>query len=108
MKLNPSRVILHASYTTRRLYYTQVILHASYTTRRLYYTRVILHAGYTTRELYYTRVILHAGTNDLQSGNTAVESANGLIILGNTLKTENNDVIISGIIPRWGMRRRRL
>ena len=45
-------------------------------------------------------VILHVGTNDLQSDNTALEIANEIINLGKKLKSINNDVIISGIIPR--------
>ena len=47
-----------------------------------------------------SRVILHAGTNDLQSDNTALEIANEIINLSKKLKSINNDVIISGIIPR--------
>ena len=45
-------------------------------------------------------VILHCGTNDLKDGKSAKDIANDIIELGSDMKTEKNDVIISGIVPR--------
>ena len=45
-------------------------------------------------------LILHFGTNDLRSEKSADDIANGIINIGKSMKTENNEIMISSIIPR--------
>ena len=45
-------------------------------------------------------LILHFGTNDLRSENRADDIANGIINIGTIMKTRNNEIMISSIIPR--------
>ena len=46
------------------------------------------------------RIILHCGTNDLRSKATPKDIAEEIIDLGNSMKTNENNVIISGLVPR--------
>ena len=46
------------------------------------------------------RIILHCGTNDLRSKATPKEIAEEITDLGNSMKTNENKVIISGLVPR--------
>ena len=45
-------------------------------------------------------LILHFGTNDLRSEKSADDIANGIINIGTSMKTENNEIMASSIIPR--------
>ena len=45
-------------------------------------------------------LILHFGINDLRSEKSADDIANGIINIGTSMKTENNEIMISSIIPR--------
>ena len=45
-------------------------------------------------------IILHAGTNDLRSSKSEVEIASSIVELATSLKTDTNDVMVSGLIPR--------
>ena len=45
-------------------------------------------------------LILHCGTNDLRSGKTPDTIAKEIIELATDIKTEHNDIMISGIVPR--------
>ena len=45
-------------------------------------------------------VILHVGTNDLREKKTAKEIATNIIDLAIDMKTDKNDIMVSGIIPR--------
>ena len=45
-------------------------------------------------------IILHCGTNDLRSSKSARDIAKEIHDLASDLKTETNDVIVSGIVPR--------
>ena len=45
-------------------------------------------------------VILHTGTNDLKSANSPEVISDEIIKLALNLKTDNNDIAISGILPR--------
>ena len=45
-------------------------------------------------------IILHVGTNDLRSEKSAEEIGNEVISLVNTIKTSDNEVIVSTIIAR--------
>ena len=45
-------------------------------------------------------VILHTGTNDLESTNSPEEISDEIIKLGINMKTDSNDIAISGILPR--------
>ena len=45
-------------------------------------------------------IILHFGTNDLRSNTHAHEIAQGIINAAVDMKTENNELMISGIITR--------
>ena len=46
------------------------------------------------------RIILHCGTNDLRSKVTPKDIAEEIIDLGNSMKTNENSVIISALVPR--------
>ena len=46
------------------------------------------------------KVILHCGTNDLRSKATPKDIAEEIVDLGNSMKTNANKVIISGLVPR--------
>ena len=46
------------------------------------------------------KVILHGGTNDLRSKATPKDIAEEIVDLGNSMKTNANKVIISGLAPR--------
>ena len=46
------------------------------------------------------KIILHCGTNDLSSPKPPEEIANQIIDLAASLKTDDNLVIVSGIVPR--------
>ena len=45
-------------------------------------------------------VILHVGTNDLRDPKSAIVIATKIIVLVMDMKTQNNDIMISGIAPR--------
>ena len=45
-------------------------------------------------------VILHCGTNDLRENKPPETIANEIIDLAYDMKTEHNDIMISGIVPR--------
>ena len=45
-------------------------------------------------------VIFHVGTNDLRDLKAATEIAKEIVELAIDMKTEKNDIMISGIIPR--------
>ena len=45
-------------------------------------------------------IILHCGTNDLRMEKSAEVIVNEILNLANEMKTENNEIIISGIIAR--------
>ena len=45
-------------------------------------------------------VILHCGTNDLRGNKSAEEIATNIINLAKEMKSEKNEVMVSGIIPR--------
>ena len=45
-------------------------------------------------------IIVHAGTNDLRSGQTSKEIAEQFLNLANDIKTDSNEVIMSGITVR--------
>ena len=45
-------------------------------------------------------IILHAGTNDLRNDKSAKNNASNIMRLGLEMKTDINDVMISGITPR--------
>ena len=47
-----------------------------------------------------SRIVLHCGTNDLQSSDSADDIAKQLMTIACNLKSESNEVIVSGIIPR--------
>ena len=47
-----------------------------------------------------SRIVLHCGTNDFQSSNSADDIAKQLMTIACNLKSESNEVIVSGIIPR--------
>ena len=46
------------------------------------------------------KIIIHVGTNNLRSTKTPVEIAEEIVKLAHDVKTEKNDVTISGITPR--------
>ena len=46
------------------------------------------------------KVILHCGTNDLRSKATPKDIAEEIVDLGNSMKTNVNKVMISGLVPR--------
>ena len=52
-----------------------------------------------SREYENDLIILHCGTNDLKT-NPAKNISDDIISLAKSLKTERNDVMISGVIPR--------
>ena len=45
-------------------------------------------------------IILHCGTNDLRTSKSPNEISRMILELANDMKTEDNDVMISGILPR--------
>ena len=45
-------------------------------------------------------ILLHAGTNSLNSAQTPLEIADDIIDLASSIKTEENEVVISSIIRR--------
>ena len=53
-----------------------------------------------SREHENDLVILHCGTNDLRGTKQAKQVADGIIELAKDLKTTNNEVMISSILPR--------
>ena len=53
-----------------------------------------------SKEFNNDLVILHCGTNDLRSNKSPLEIATEISILALDLKNENNNVMISGLVPR--------
>ena len=53
-----------------------------------------------SKEFENDLVILHSGTNDLRGKNSAEDIATDIIQLAKEMKTEKNEVMVSGIIPR--------
>ena len=45
-------------------------------------------------------IVLHCGTNDLKKENSANEISNDIIEVALLCKSDNNNVLVSGIIPR--------
>ena len=45
-------------------------------------------------------IIVHCGTNDLRGGKKPDEISTAIIDLARSLKTDSNDVMVSGILPR--------
>ena len=54
----------------------------------------------TMRDFNPNRIILHVGINDLNSEKTSSQTANSIIDLRNSLKTDNYDITLSLIAPR--------
>ena len=52
------------------------------------------------RDFSPNQIILNIGTNDLNSKETSCQTANSNIDPSNSLKTDNNDIAISLIVPR--------
>ena len=59
------------------------------------------HVKPTIREDTPDNIILHAGTNDLRSEKTSSQIAKAIIELAMSLKTDENSVIVSSIVPRF-------
>ena len=53
-----------------------------------------------SKEFENDLVILHSGTNDLHGKNSTEDIATDIIQLAKEMKTEKNEVMVSGIIPR--------
>ena len=53
-----------------------------------------------TKKYYNYLIILHVGTNDFRDKKSAIEIANEIIELAVDVKTDLNDIMISGIVPR--------
>ena len=53
-----------------------------------------------TKEYNNDLIVLHCGTNDLRSGKTSHDIARGIIDIAMDMKTDNNDVMVSAILPR--------
>ena len=62
--------------------------------------RKMHHYAVPSLEYEPDQVILHIGTNELRSNKTTDDIANEIIDLALSMKQNNNDVKISGIIPR--------
>ena len=58
------------------------------------------HVKPNLREINPDHIILHAGTNDLRTENTTSQIAKATIDLATLLKTDDNTVTVSGIVPR--------
>ena len=58
------------------------------------------HIKPSVRDFNPDHVILHCGTNDLSSERTASHIAKSIIELALTLKSEDNKISISLIVPR--------
>ena len=54
----------------------------------------------TLRDFNPDHIILHVGTNNLNSEKTSSQVANSIIELHNTLKTIDNEITVSLIVPR--------
>lgn len=54
----------------------------------------------TLRDFNPDHIILHVGTNDLNSEKTSSQIANSIIELHNSLKTIDNEITVSLIVPR--------
>ena len=54
----------------------------------------------TMRDFNPNRIILHVGTNDLNSEKTSGQTANSIIVLRNSLNTDNYDITLSLTAPR--------
>ena len=59
------------------------------------------HVKPTIREDTPDNIILHPGTNDLRSEKTSSQIAKAIIELAMLLKTDENSVIVSSIVPRF-------
>ena len=58
------------------------------------------HVKPSIRDFYPDYIILHSGTNDLSCERTASQIARSIIELALTLKSQNNKISISLIVPR--------
>ena len=58
------------------------------------------HVKPSVRDFNPDHIILHCGTNDLSSERTASQIARSIIELALTLKSEDNKILISLIVPR--------
>ena len=64
-------------------------------------TCMVDHVKPTIREDTPDNIILHDGTNDLRSEKTSSQIAKAIIELAMSLKTDENSVIVSSIVPRF-------
>ena len=58
------------------------------------------HVKPSVRDFNPDHIILHCGTNDLSSERTASQIARSIIELALTLKSQDNKILISLIVPR--------
>ena len=58
--------------------------------------------GYPANKRDPGKIILHCGTNDLRSKATRKDIAEEIADLGKSMKTNANEVIISGLVPKGG------
>ena len=63
-------------------------------------TNAMEHYVKPTIEFENDLIILHFGTNDLRGDKSANDIANQIVNIGKNLKTDNNEIMISGILPR--------
>ena len=61
----------------------------------------------TKRDLDPGIYILHVGTNDLTLDDTPEEITEHIVNIAASLKTENNTVVISNIVPRGDSKKRK-
>ena len=54
----------------------------------------------TQRDFNPDVYLLHVGTNDLSSNKSPEQTSLDILNLANSLKLDNNTVIVSGIVPR--------
>ena len=53
-----------------------------------------------TQEKQPTQIITHVGTNDLPGNKNSYEIANEFVDFTNSIKTRENDVVVSSIVAR--------